>query len=136
MERRKFKTKAEARQAVWDALVEARVARFPFPNHGRIPDFEEAREADEYLLAHPLFQKVRCIVTGSVAVTRDGHRCGKGHGYGDLEYVILRELGQPPIPVVTTVHAMQMVEVFPADPHENAGASRPGGRRGTARRGE
>ena len=40
MERHKFKTKAEARQAVWDALVEARVARFPFPTHGRIPNFE------------------------------------------------------------------------------------------------
>ncbi|MGH8479593.1 MAG: 5-formyltetrahydrofolate cyclo-ligase [Gammaproteobacteria bacterium] len=183
MERRKFRTKAEARQAVWDALVEARVARFPFPTHGRIPNFEGAREAAEHLLAHPLFHKVRCvkvnpdspqkpvreallrrgvmvlvptprlkggfrtfdpakipadkiseaaslgagarwgeevalealppvdlIVTGSVAVTRDGHRCGKGHGYGDLEYAILKELGQPPVPIVTTVHAMQVVE--------------------------
>jgi 5-formyltetrahydrofolate cyclo-ligase len=61
MERRKFKTKTEARQAVWDALVEARVARFPFPTHGRIPNFEGAREAAEHLLAHSLFHKVRCI---------------------------------------------------------------------------
>jgi 5-formyltetrahydrofolate cyclo-ligase len=61
MERRKFKTKAEARQAVWDALVEAWVAHFPFPTHGR----EGAREAAEHLLAHPLFQKVRCVKVNS-----------------------------------------------------------------------
>ena len=42
--------------AVWDALVEARVARFPFPTYGRIPNCERAREAAEHLLAHPLFQ--------------------------------------------------------------------------------
>jgi 5-formyltetrahydrofolate cyclo-ligase len=41
------------------------------------------------------------IVTGSVAVTGAGRRCGKGHGYGDLEYAILRELGHAPVPVVT-----------------------------------
>src|SRR6266446_9648312 len=33
------------------------------------------------------------IVCGSVAVTRDGRRCGKGEGYSDLEFAILRELG-------------------------------------------
>ena len=32
------------------------------------------------------------IVCGSVAVTRDGRRCGKGEGYSDLEFAILREL--------------------------------------------
>ncbi len=57
------------------------------------------------------------IVTGSVAVTRDGKRCGKGHGCGDLEYAILRELGHPPVPVATTVHALQAVEDFATDPH-------------------
>src|SRR5215471_21367902 len=42
------------------------------------------------------------IVCGSVAVTRDGRRCGKGEGYSDLEFAILRELGHPPVPVATT----------------------------------
>jgi 5-formyltetrahydrofolate cyclo-ligase len=32
------------------------------------------------------------IVCGSVAVTRDGRRYGKGEGYSDLEFAILREL--------------------------------------------
>jgi 5-formyltetrahydrofolate cyclo-ligase len=58
------------------------------------------------------------IVTGSVAVTRDGRRCGKGHGYGDIEYAILRELGHPAIPVATTVHPLQIVGDFPTDPHD------------------
>jgi hypothetical protein len=38
----RFPSKAEARQAVWDALVKKRVARFPFPTKGRIPNFEGA----------------------------------------------------------------------------------------------
>lgn len=58
------------------------------------------------------------IVTGSVAVTRAGKRCGKGHGYGDLEYAIFRELGHPAVPVVTTVHPLQLVADFPVEPHD------------------
>jgi 5-formyltetrahydrofolate cyclo-ligase len=30
------------------------------------------------------------IVCGSVAVTHDGRHCGKGEGYSDLEFAILR----------------------------------------------
>jgi 5-formyltetrahydrofolate cyclo-ligase len=56
------------------------------------------------------------IVCGSVAVTRDGRRCGKGEGYSDLEYAILRELGHPPVPVATTVHPAQIVHRLPRDP--------------------
>ena len=181
-----FADKAEARQAVWDALQAAGLARFPFPPHGRIPNFVGAEAAAERLLAHPLFANARrikvnpdapqrplraaalargivvyvptprlrggfrrfdpakipsdkfadaaslsrggrwgeaialrdlprldAIVTGSVAVTRDGRRCGKGEGYSDLEFAILRELGHPPVPVATTVHALQIVGGFP-----------------------
>ena len=56
------------------------------------------------------------IVCGSVAVTRDGRRCGKGEGYSDLEFAILRELGHPPVPVATTVHDLQVVASVPQDP--------------------
>jgi len=55
------------------------------------------------------------VVTGSVAVTLRGHRCGKGHGYGDLEYAILRELGHDAPPVLTTVHEAQVVPRIPRD---------------------
>jgi 5-formyltetrahydrofolate cyclo-ligase len=56
------------------------------------------------------------IVCGSVAVTRDGRRCGKGEGYSDLEFAILRELGHPPAPAATTVHDLQIVHSVPRDP--------------------
>ena len=56
------------------------------------------------------------IVCGSVAVSRDGRRCGKGEGYSDLEYAILRELGHPPAPVATTVHPVQIVGRLPRAP--------------------
>ncbi len=55
------------------------------------------------------------IVAGSVAVTRDGLRAGKGAGYSDLEFALLRELGHPAVPVATTVHDVQVVESFPVE---------------------
>ena len=60
--------------------------------------------------------RLDAIVCGSVAVTRDGRRCGKGEGYSDLEFAILRELGHPPVPVATTVHDLQIVNSVPRDP--------------------
>jgi len=189
--RRKFRDKAAAREAVWDELQRRGAARFPFPPHGRIPNFAGAREAAERLFESDLVRGVRrmkvnpdapqryvrelalrrgiiiyvptprlrggfkefdpkripssqfaaaaslsrgakwarsvkldrlrpvdLIVVGSVAVTRHGFRCGKGEGYADIEYAILRELGQPAVPVVTTVHPLQIVESFPRDPHD------------------
>jgi 5-formyltetrahydrofolate cyclo-ligase len=184
-------TKDAIRARVWDRLRDDTLARFPFPPHGRIPNFAGARAAAERLLALPLFAGVTrvkvnpdapqrhvravllergvtvlmptprlragfleldparipadarakaaslsgcrkwarevpldelprldAIVCGSVAVTRDGHRCGKGEGYSDLEYAILRELGHPPVPVATTVHPVQIVDAIPAEPDD------------------
>jgi len=188
---RSFRNKADARQAVWDSLQAAGVARFPFPPHGRIPNFRGAEQAAERLLNHPLFARARrikvnpdapqrplraaalargivvyvptprlrggfkrfdpakippdkiadaaslsrgsrwgesvrlqdlpqldAIVAGSVAVTRDGRRCGKGEGYSDLEFAILRELGHAPVPVATTVHPLQIVGDFPRESND------------------
>jgi 5-formyltetrahydrofolate cyclo-ligase len=51
------------------------------------------------------------VVCGSVGVRRDGTRVGKGGGFADLEYAILREEGKlkETTPVVTTVHPLQIV---------------------------
>ncbi len=184
----RFPTKAAAREAVWDRLQEARVAAFPFPPHGRIPNFVGARQAAQRLFELPIWKGVTkikvnpdapqkpvreealrrgiivfvptprlrggfrkldpakipaskiseatsisktsrwaaevplrslpqldLIVAGSVAVTRTGRRCGKGEGYSDIEFAILRELGHRPVPVVTTVHALQVVQQFPRE---------------------
>jgi 5-formyltetrahydrofolate cyclo-ligase len=187
----RYGDKAAARKAVWDTLSAKKAARFPFPPHGRIPNFAGARQAAERLLAHPLFKRVRVIkvnpdspqrwvrqlalergitvitptprlkgafrkldprqipreryaeaatlkrggrwgdditlaqmpkvdlvVMGSVAVTRGGKRLGKGHGYADLEYALLRELGNRAVPIATTVHRLQLLDDFPVEAHD------------------
>src|SRR5438045_2960453 len=62
--------------------------------------------------------KLDLVVMGSVAVTRDGRRLGKGHGYADLEYALLCELGNPPVPIATTVHRLQVLDDFPVEAHD------------------
>jgi 5-formyltetrahydrofolate cyclo-ligase len=54
------------------------------------------------------------IVEGSVAVDMNGYRLGKGHGYGDAEIKILKNMFGF-IPIVTTVHDMQIVEAVPTE---------------------
>ncbi len=64
--------------------------------------------------------KVDLIVVGSVAVTTAGDRVGKGEGYSELEYAILRETGKVTerTPVVTTVHEVQIVDEIPREPFD------------------
>jgi 5-formyltetrahydrofolate cyclo-ligase len=60
------------------------------------------------------FPKPDLIVTSCVAVDEKGHRLGKGHGYGDIEIRMVKEkFGK--IPVVTTVHDLQVVADVPFD---------------------
>jgi len=64
--------------------------------------------------------RVDLIVTGSVAVSRDGARIGKGGGYGELEYAILRELEKVDenTPIMTNVHDIQVYERLPSEPYD------------------
>ena len=190
-EDQEFADKGAARRAVWDHLDSARLARFPFPPHGRIPNFVGAAEAAKRLFDLPLWRDAKrikvnpdspqrpvriealrrgievymptprlragfklldptriryeelsaaasisgaekwgqaieiadmpqldAIVTGSVAVTTDGRRAGKGAGYSDIEYAILRELGHAEVPVATTVHESQIVGAFPTETND------------------
>lgn len=183
-----FNSKRAAREYVWNTLKERKLARFPFPVHGRIPNFKGAEAAARrlfdvspwkdakylkinpdspqkpvraealrrgitYFMPTPRLKagfmkfdpdripadKIReattlstsgnwaehvalealppldAIVAGSVAVTRTGKRCGKGEGYSDIEFAILRELGHKPVPVATTVHPVSLVDDFPRD---------------------
>ncbi|MFC4543841.1 5-formyltetrahydrofolate cyclo-ligase [Halosolutus amylolyticus] len=177
--------KEPIRQRIWDELEERGVARFPFPPHGRIPNFAGADRAADRLadqpeweaaetikanpdapqlpvrrralrdgktvyMAVPRLADERCflkldpdalddydaattvsgssthgeqvgpeavepidlVVSGSVAVTTDGGRIGKGEGYSDLEYAVLRDLGlvDDGTPVATTVHERQVID--------------------------
>lgn len=186
-----YPDKQAARQAVWDRLKDEKLARFPFPPHGRIPNFKGAKEAAARLFEEPEWcdatrikvnpdspqkhvraealrrgivvyvptprlrggfmkldpanipfdaiddaaQMSKCerwaqavaladmpqldaIVTGCVAVTETGRRAGKGEGYSDIEYAILRELGHDPVPVATTVNDVQLVGGFPIESND------------------
>ena len=59
-------------------------------------------------------------VVGSVAVSPEGARLGKGHGYSDLEYAILLECGaiKSDTPIITTVHDLQVVDEIPTGPND------------------
>lgn len=61
--------------------------------------------------------KIDLYVAGSVAVSLEGWRLGKGTGYSDQEYAIFKEAGslRPETLVVTTVHDVQIVEDIPHD---------------------
>jgi 5-formyltetrahydrofolate cyclo-ligase len=186
--------KGALRERVWDRIEDEGIARFPFPPHGRIPNFAGANEAAQRLAATETFRRadsvkanpdspqrpvrraaleagitvyvavprltdpapfveldpdriddhdrattisgaeelgrqvgpdevgeIDLIVSGSVAVTEDGARVGKGEGYSDLEYAVLRELGlvDAETPVATTVHEVQVVdEAVPVEAHD------------------
>jgi len=63
------------------------------------------------------FPKLCLIVTGSVAVDKDGNRLGKGRGYGDREVKMIKEkFGK--VPVATTVYDVQLVEYAPSTPYD------------------
>jgi 5-formyltetrahydrofolate cyclo-ligase len=67
-------------------------------------------------------EPVDMVVTGCVAVGRDGVRLGKGGGYSDLEFALLTQAGVigPETVVVTTAHPLQVQDedVVPAAPHD------------------
>ena len=66
-------------------------------------------------------QPVDLVVSGSVAVNRQGVRIGKGGGFADLEYGLAAAAGilTPNTPVISTVHPMQVLaEDLPWTQHD------------------
>jgi 5-formyltetrahydrofolate cyclo-ligase len=63
---------------------------------------------------------VDLIVSGSVAVDEAGGRIGKGEGYSDLEFALLRAFDavDADTAVVTTVHERQVIDAVPTDAHD------------------
>ena len=188
-------TKDTLRERVWGDLDASGEARFPFPPHGRIPNFAGAERAAERLAATDAWQRaqtvkanpdapqlpvrrralragktvyvavprlaeqrpfrrldpaeippdeyddattvsgiseygepagpalphVDCVVSGSVLVTPDGARVGKGEGYSDLEFALLDAFDavDEETTVATTVHESQLRDVtVPLDEHD------------------
>jgi len=81
---------------------------------------------DRYAVAMPLVElqngeKFALLVTGGSAVSNNGVRFGKGHGYFDFEWAVLSELGltDSSSVVADVVHDCQFVnEVMPAEKHD------------------
>lgn len=66
-------------------------------------------------------EAIDLIVSGSVAVNHQGARVGKGEGYSDLEFAILRNFGlvDAGTTTVSTVHEMQVVDrEIPTSAHD------------------
>ena len=66
-------------------------------------------------------QPIDLVLSGSVAVNRQGVRIGKGGGFADLEYAMAVAAGvvQTTTPVLTTVHPMQVLaEELPLTRHD------------------
>ncbi|WP_299088690.1 5-formyltetrahydrofolate cyclo-ligase [uncultured Metabacillus sp.] len=91
-----------------------------------VPSGEERRAASlshikSYGKEIPLSEmpQIDLFVVGSVALNRDGRRVGKGEGFADREYAIIRELGNPDAPVIGTIHSTQLTnEDIPKDPYD------------------
>ncbi len=91
-----------------------------------VPEGEERRAASlshikSYGKEIPLDEipVIDLFFVGSVALHRDGRRVGKGAGYADREYAIIRELGNPDVPIIGTVHSVQLTgEDIPRDPFD------------------
>jgi len=87
----------------WEASSIAGAGRF-----GRAVTVEELPQID-------------LIVCGSVAVSREGGRIGKGEGYSDLEFALATETGKikPNTPILTSVHPLQILDQpFPWKVHD------------------
>jgi 5-formyltetrahydrofolate cyclo-ligase len=54
----------QLREQVWQRLQAARVAAYPFPPHGRHPNFVGAGKAAAHLLAHPLLANASVVLIG------------------------------------------------------------------------
>ena len=177
-------SKDDLRERIWDHLDSEGIARFPFPPHGRIPNFADASDAADRLAdtdawaaadtlkcnpdapqlpvrrqalrdgktiymavprlseAKPFLRlapdevddiddattvsgsskhgvpvdpeampQIDLIVAGSVAVDTTGNRVGKGEGFSDLEFAVLRGFDRvdADTTVATTVHDSQIV---------------------------
>jgi 5-formyltetrahydrofolate cyclo-ligase len=65
-----FIDKDEVQRHIWDLMVEEKVATFPLPPYGRIPNFSKAKRTAFFPRELPGYEKARCIFTGPDGVLK------------------------------------------------------------------
>lgn len=57
------------------------------------------------------------LIVGSVAVSKEGHRIGKGKGYADLEFALLKEMKavDDNTIIITVVNDLQVFDTLPSE---------------------
>lgn len=68
--KKQWQNKQQLRNYIWDMLLRNKIAIFPLPPHGRIPNFKDAKSAAERIRELPEYQNASCIFTGPDAVLR------------------------------------------------------------------
>ena len=89
-----------------EALVKASTIKGAF-KYGKICSLQDLPHID-------------LIVVGSVAVSKDGIRIGRGGGFSEIEYGILRELRlvSEETPIFTSIHDLQLINSAPKEEHD------------------
>ena len=93
----------------------------PKPYYQLEPPDSNRRGACAPLVGIDEMEPVDLIVCGSVAVSPNGARLGKGAGYSDIEVALLQEGGliRPHTALITTVHPLQILdEQLPETSHD------------------
>ena len=86
------------------------------PTRPEVDPAKAATISGAFKVGRPMYvadmQPIDLVISGSVAVNRQGVRVGKGGGYADLEYGLAAAAGvvHPDTPVISTVHAMQVLD--------------------------
>ncbi len=56
-----WRSKREVREYVWDLMVKEKLAAFPFPPYGRIPNFVGAADASRQIRKLDAYRKAGCV---------------------------------------------------------------------------
>lgn len=61
--------------------------------------------------------QIDLLIIGSVAVSKEGYRIGKGRGYADLEFALLKEMNAitDDTVIITVVHDIQVFDRIPSE---------------------
>jgi 5-formyltetrahydrofolate cyclo-ligase len=70
MESLSFENKDQVRYHIWDLMLKKKIAIFPLPPHGRIPNFKDAKIAAIKIKRLAQYKDTRCIFTGPDSVLR------------------------------------------------------------------